>query len=333
MKDITCILNINDEYIKKYPIGLAHGKMGICIFLFEYSKTISSNKSTNKAELLLDDITNNLSKIHEIDIEHGLSGIAIGLTYLTNNQFISGNSNKIFQEFNNILYQKLNQQKQGFSIDILIQVLYYFQTYLQNGDMNRENRFLYSNLCVSLLNNIHEIINIEYFLEPYTPSLMGYKLPFLLYTLSKSLTIQETSYKAERMLIEMSSEITSIIPQKNLNKIYLLFGLLSINNKRIHSLWHKYIDFIFHDIDIIKMLTKELKDQHIFFDNGAVGAYWLMKQINKLNTPYHFNIDKTMFDHKIYNSQAWNLMKNNPEYLQQHLGLMHGYTGILMAYK
>ena len=66
------MLNINDEYIKKYPIGLAHGKMGICIFLFEYSKTISSNRLTKKAELLLDDITNNLSKINEIDIEHGL---------------------------------------------------------------------------------------------------------------------------------------------------------------------------------------------------------------------------------------------------------------------
>lgn len=325
--------SISSYLINKYPYGLAHGKMGICIFLYNQSRLKQDHYLETLANQILDDITCNLSKIKGIDIENGLAGIALGFLYLTKKGFIIGNLNKILHEFDVAIYKKINQLKNGFEIYTLTQILFYFQKRLTETELKNEDKTLYYNLCMEFLNFIHTTIDSEYLREPYQHSILEYKLPSLLHILGIFLHDKMLSYKTERMLVELTTEIISFLPKSEFNKIALLWGMLSIDNKRTYSLWREYIELLYHHIDINKMLTQELKDQHIFLDNGATGAYWLMKQINKLNTPYHFNIDKTMFDHKIYNSQAWNLMRNNPEYLQQHLGLMHGYTGILMAYK
>lgn len=326
--------NKNSSYlINKYPYGLAHGKMGICIFLYKQSQLKQNHYLGTLANQILDDITCNLSKIKSIDIENGLAGIALGFLNLTKEGFITGNLNKILHEFDVIIYKRINQIKNGFDIHTLAQILLYFQKRLTETELKKEDKILYYNLCMEFLNFIHTTIDYEFFREPYQHSILKYKLPFLLHILGIFLHDKMLSYKIERMLVEFTTEIISFIPISDFNKIVLLYSMLSIKNKRIHSLWKEYIELLYHHIDINKMLTQELKDQHIFLDNGATGAYWLMKQINKFNTPYHFDIDKTMFDNKIYNSQTWNLMKNDPEFLQQHLGLMHGYTGILMTYK
>ena len=75
-----------------YPFGLAHGKMGLLIYLYHLYDYTQEAIYKEKAERLLDDLLENaLSKNAELTVEEGLCGVALGLnssiSYIT---FIKG---------------------------------------------------------------------------------------------------------------------------------------------------------------------------------------------------------------------------------------------------
>ena len=79
-------------------IGLFHGKMGITLFFYNYYRYTNNIVYSDYAGDLLDDIWENLHNRFPDTFESGLTGIAWGIEYLIQNNFVSGNGNEICEE-------------------------------------------------------------------------------------------------------------------------------------------------------------------------------------------------------------------------------------------
>jgi hypothetical protein len=79
-------------------IGLFHGKMGIALFFYHYSKHTGNVVYSDYAGDLLDDIWENLHNRLPDTFESGLTGIAWGIEYLIQNNFVVGSGNEICEE-------------------------------------------------------------------------------------------------------------------------------------------------------------------------------------------------------------------------------------------
>jgi len=86
-------LIINSSIIK--DIGLYHGKMGIVIFFFHYSRYTNNSIYEEFAGKLLDEIFEEIHDEIPINFESGLCGIAWAIEYLIENKFVEGNPDEI----------------------------------------------------------------------------------------------------------------------------------------------------------------------------------------------------------------------------------------------
>ncbi|MDR3046572.1 MAG: hypothetical protein LBU51_03035 [Bacteroidales bacterium] len=79
-------------------LGLFHGKMGISLFFYHYSQYTANPVYSDFAGDLLDDIWKNIHNRMPDTFESGLTGLAWGIEYLIQNNFVSGNGNEICEE-------------------------------------------------------------------------------------------------------------------------------------------------------------------------------------------------------------------------------------------
>ncbi|MCC8146272.1 MAG: glycosyltransferase [Bacteroidales bacterium] len=96
LKRISNHLMLNASFTK--DLGLYNGKMGIVIFFAHYAKYAESKKIQEFAEILLDEIYDQINWLTPLDLESGLCGIGWGLEYLVQNGFMTGNTDEILEE-------------------------------------------------------------------------------------------------------------------------------------------------------------------------------------------------------------------------------------------
>ena len=82
-------------------IGLYHGKMGIILFFFHFSKYANNSVYEDFANELLNDLYDEISVDMPLNFEYGLSGIGWGLHYILQNQFVEGDVDIVLSEIDN----------------------------------------------------------------------------------------------------------------------------------------------------------------------------------------------------------------------------------------
>lgn len=105
LQAITNILLVNNQFVKEY--GLLTGKMGICLYLYEYARFIQSAEYTTYADDLLDEIINNVKDVNSFDFSTGLPGIAFGIDYLLKHKFVEGDSGEVLGDMENRICQSI----------------------------------------------------------------------------------------------------------------------------------------------------------------------------------------------------------------------------------
>ncbi|MDL2223747.1 hypothetical protein LJB92_00350 [Bacteroidales bacterium OttesenSCG-928-M06] len=96
-------LLLQSSFIK--DIGLLHGQMGIALFFYHYAKYTDNTIYSDYADELLDNIWENLHNRLPDTFESGLTGIAWGVEYLIQNNFVAGSSNEICEEIDSRIMQ------------------------------------------------------------------------------------------------------------------------------------------------------------------------------------------------------------------------------------
>lgn len=116
MKDKKTIFQ-SDEFLKRVvnrlivkscdlsDLGLYHGKIGLVIFFFHYASFTKNLLYKKFAEQLLEEIFEDIHNQLTFDLENGYCGIGWGIEYLSQNNFIEGDTNEILENVDNRLME------------------------------------------------------------------------------------------------------------------------------------------------------------------------------------------------------------------------------------
>lgn len=86
--------------------GLFNGKMGLCLFLYEYSRFSGNETYGDIASDLLDDVIHHTGKRLSPNIDDGVAGIGCGLALMVNKSFVESDDNDLFSDIDETLLSK-----------------------------------------------------------------------------------------------------------------------------------------------------------------------------------------------------------------------------------
>ena len=308
------------------PIGLANGKMGHCIYLY-YIFRISRNKEFQKiAELLMEDIFEEVEKTKVFDIKNGLSGIGLGIDYLIENKYVEGNINDVLEDIDNSLFKQIcNPYKHNNNdISLQLQLIYYFTIRLKKQKENSENEYLFREVITDAINFISEKIYSQFSDEPLYFHLEN--TSFLsLFVLNQCGEIYKD--KIIRILKDISLHILSKIPVSHANRLYMLYAMDKVNKKIETKGWNEHIKLLARETDIEYIIENELANE-MYFSNGLSAIYYFLSDLGDYFESNQILKYKGLIINKIENSPIWEKLLNDEDYLKQKNGLFSGYTGL-----
>lgn len=100
-----------------YDLGLFNGKVGLTLFFFHYAKYIKNPLYEEFAGELLNEVLTNIHDTLSIRFSSGLTGIAWGIAYLVQQQFIEGDTTEIFQDIDHKIAEYNPLKMQDRSLD------------------------------------------------------------------------------------------------------------------------------------------------------------------------------------------------------------------------
>lgn len=146
-KKNTVLQRISDHLLLRASftkdLGLYHGKMGIVIFFVHYAKYTSSKTYQQFAELLLEEIYQEITSRTPLNFESGLCGIGWGIEYLVQNNFMKGDTNEILEDIDKKVmeYAPLRMRNHDVKKGVSGILNYVYMRLLSSRINNKDNPF------------------------------------------------------------------------------------------------------------------------------------------------------------------------------------------------
>jgi len=333
-----CFQILNNKLIScldknKYPLGLAYGKMGLCIYFYHLDSYKQNLEYRIYAKKLLGDVFNQINNVIELDIKNGLAGIGLGINHVIENKFLEGKVNSILSDIDDRIFKTYNSpitdSNEDYDFSCVLEIIYYLCIRLERQKKNSESEYLFKELIIILLNDLYSKITPAFFEEPLYYNI-DYVSPKLLFILSKIYYLGFYNYRIKKMLDELSPYIRFTFPTLHSNRIYLLWGMLLVNKYYPDLSWRRHIDLLRKEIDFNHLLTKELRNKNIYFYDGLTSTWRFLHDLKEI-LPFERNHYAELIMHKIKKSDIWELLLKDDNYFVSKSGLMNGYTGIILA--
>ena len=304
-------------------LNLESGKLGLCIYFFEMSKIKNSIKYRKQAISLFDQVCKDLKNYSAINSIFDITQMGIAIDFLVNNNYIQGNINSLLRDFDDIIFMKMISGNPT-QIEMII-VLYYLYRRIEKQNKGSDDCFMLEELCMLIFNNLYKTVELDFFEEPSFFTI-EYKVPMLIYVLSKLYALNFYNKRLSEVVKEISNLITSKIPTLHSNRLYLLWSLIQLKQVTNFDIWNEQIEILYNHIDPQKIILKELKNKNIFIKDGVAGIFLLLKEI-KLPAS-NISIDRALIMQKIINSELW----KNEKWIVSGLGLINGVSGSILIY-
>ena len=307
-------------------IGLADGRMGLCIYFYYISRMRKSKEYTQKAESLMESIFEQIMQTKVFDIKNGLAGIGLGIDYLIENKFVEGNVNTILKEVDDELFRYLCNHDKLNNNDILLQLqlIYYFLIRLKKQNKNSENEYLFREVIINAINFLSEKI-YSFFLDE--PASFSIENPSILTLLVLSKCYELYKEKIGRILKDISFCTLSKIPVLHSNRLYLLYTMDKVNKKIETKGWKEHIKLLARESDIEYIIENELADD-LYFSNGLSAIYYILSGLEVYFSPEQICKYKNLIINKIEGSPLWKRLIDDEVYLKLNNGLFSGYKGV-----
>lgn len=98
-------------------LGLINGKMGVIIFFFHLSRYTRKKIFEDFAGEMIDEIYKEIHDHYPSNFENGLSGIAWGMEYLIQNQFVEADSNEVLEDIDKMIFEWDIRKVSDFSLE------------------------------------------------------------------------------------------------------------------------------------------------------------------------------------------------------------------------
>ncbi len=319
---------INEDAL---PLGLAKGKMGICIYLYSIGRELNDKRIQIAAEELMDNIYANIYKIDSIDLQSGLKGIGLGISYLVDNNYVCGDLNVVLSDVDNLIFKKLDQESTKEKIDFLstINTLFYYTIRLQKQAPKSDAEYLYRGIIRQELSKLFININSTFFNDPLVYSI-DYLVPRFLYVLYCIYTCNFYNNIIEKIIKTILPKVLSVIPISQANRLYLLWGLIKVSKFISDDNLNKHIKLLNREIDLGVMLNEEIGDKRVSFSTGLASIARILVDLNGCIEFEEFNFYKHTIIDKMKNSSLWEEIIKNDFIFRDKCGLIDGVAGSIM---
>ena len=298
---------LTGKYENSY--GLYNGKTGLCICYFVLAKIEKNPDYEIKARILLDEISDNIGEVEELDFANGLAGIGWGIEWLVQNNFVDANTDEILEDLDDELYKSVVFAKAA-SLSLhngtLGKAMYFYKRLMSQNPNPVRYRTLCNQECLvlltdeineTLLNKETGLLSVETFRQNLTPIQMGEIAQCLVFLL-------------KLILLRVNAEVTEKLICAILSHAGKYAETYAAPNSKEHEdaaryLLHSYLlgGIKLNDIGVIKNATCllemfSLKETEID-DNSLFKNYLdtrLEHLLNKETMPRNIQIPKTVFD-------------------------------------
>lgn len=337
VRDKLEIINtiLHNDANKMNNIGLLNGKMGISIYFFHLSKNTENVKHQEFAEILIDDVYQDVSKGQTPPgFEDGLAGIAWGIEYLVQHGFVEADTDDVLSVVDDKIYRHLvsaDELPSGILEGILGYILYILSR-LEGKDIHDESTdsFIFKRLLIELVNRLGDNIeNRKFSTEEPLSFDITWDLPICLILLGKIRALNIYNDKIDRIIDHLSSLVLSLYPHQLSNRLYLLYSIEALLKEISLADWRKHADFLQGNLELSQILHNELKNKNLLFLNGVAGISLISNRLYQLTKDGKFLFNQEELIRKIAVSEYWRDLKNG-DVKRKSLGLLFGHAGIGM---
>ncbi|TXE06436.1 lanthionine synthetase LanC family protein [Algoriphagus aquimarinus] len=322
--------NVKEEH----GVGLLNGKLGLSIYFYHLARKSEDQEFLKIADSLLGEIFEKLSEAKlPTDFENGLAGIAWGISYLVNLDFVEADLDDTLGELDDRIYKYLEDQKTNLPANLQNGIIGYLvycfdrlESSLKSG--HQSNTYIFQKLSAGLLNQLGQLIEEEK-LQDREPQLFNifWDLPLVLIVLAKAKRLEVNSYKVDRILDFLLPNLLSLFPCLQSNRLFLLLGIESVLEEIDNAALKKHAEFLKNSIDMEVIFNSESKNLNIQVINGVSGLRLLGKKIGEITGDNSFlPSDKLIFE-KFNESVCWGEADFYSPF-KKNIGLVSGLSGI-----
>lgn len=157
LRKIADYLVINASFTNS--LGLFYGKMGIVIFFYHYARYLPNPDYNEFADELLDEIYEDIHADILVNFDEGLCGIAWGLQYLAQHNFVEGDISEVLKDIDRKIMERDPYRITDLSFQKGLKgILYYVLVRLsskQNDDV------LFDDIYLSALNSMMKKLDLN----------------------------------------------------------------------------------------------------------------------------------------------------------------------------
>ena len=315
-------------------LGLLNGKLGLSIYFYHLAKKTENQEFQETADNLVGEIFEKLSEAKlPTDFENGLAGIAYGISYLVNADFVEADLDETLSELDDRVYRFLEDQKNNLPANFRNGILGYLiysldrlESSLKSG--HQSNIYIFQKLAAGLLNQLGQLIEEEK-LQDREPQLFNifWDLPLALIVIAQSKRLQVNPNKVERILDYLLPNLLSLVPSLHCNRLYLLLGIESILKEVDNSVLRKHAEFLKSCIDRETIFNSECKSLNIHVFDGVSGLRLIVEKLEEIAGDSFFIPSDELVFNKINESVCWG--KNDfYDPFKKSIGLVSGLSGI-----
>lgn len=319
---------------EEHGLGLMHGKLGLSIYFYHLAGKTENQGLLEIAENLVGEIFEKLSEAKlSADFENGLAGIAYGLSYLVNSDFVEANLDDTLGELDDRVFKFLEDQKgklpanlRNGLIGYMIYSLNRLESSLKSG--HKSNIYIFQKLTARLLNQLGQLIEEEK-LQDREPQLFNifWDLPLVLIVLAKTKCLEVNVYKVERILDYLLPILLSLFPSLHSNRLYLLVGIESVLKQIDQPDLRNHALFLKRSIDIETVFNSECKNLNISVLDGVSGLWLIVGKLIEISGDNSLIPSDDLIFNKINKSVCWGEADFYSSF-KKGIGLVSGLSGI-----
>lgn len=326
------IMDIDNNYSTIKNIGLFNGKIGILIFVFTAAKYLGDDKLLNKAKELLNDLNEQISVKLPFNIENGLIGYALGISFLLKNGFDTGNASEILEEIDDFLFRTscfndIFNSDYIHKLDLTLYIAY--RKMIGSDFLNSDD--LFDDLVYRFLNDFSEQtkLNTDFFEEK---NLFDVKSNwyYSLFILGLLLELNLHQIKVSRIIQDITPKITCKYPVLGSNRIYMYYLIKRINQLFPKEEFIAYLKILKLNINVEKVISEEFKTNSINIHYGICGFGLILQNLEELDDSLilpgyrKILIERILKSTFLTSSTPWMLQK----FPNSELSLFNGKCGV-----
>jgi hypothetical protein len=156
----------------------------------------------------------------------------------------------------------------------------------------------------------------------------AYELPLFLYVLSRISRFGFYNVRIANILRELSPTVLSIIPTLHANRLFLLWGMSSVNEELKPEGWNEHIRLLIRELNLERIINSELCNLNVYFSDGVVSLFLLAENAKELLGEESVCRFQKSLIAKIEQSEVWEMLQTDDRYFGERMGLWDGYCGI-----